>query len=135
MCLCIKFEVIWTNQNRVMGKRSWRIFYYCPPGWALLSPCIIRDASSEQETSIFSRDFDGSSSIVSMWFACSSQERISNRETTHLVYYTVYYTVYSLYRFRWQRRCVGPNIAAAQFHNPSRCTSNHRLKGKCCQFT
>ena len=23
-----KFEVIWTNENRVMGKRSWRIFYY-----------------------------------------------------------------------------------------------------------
>ena len=27
-CLCTKFEVIWTNQNRVIGRRSWRIFYY-----------------------------------------------------------------------------------------------------------
>ena len=28
VCLYTKFEVIWTNENRVMGKRSWRIFYY-----------------------------------------------------------------------------------------------------------
>ena len=27
-CLCTKFEVIWTNENRVMGQRSWRFFYY-----------------------------------------------------------------------------------------------------------
>ena len=30
----------------------------------------------------FSRDFDGINSIVSMWFACSSQERILNRQLT-----------------------------------------------------
>ena len=28
MCLCTKFEVIWTYENRVMGKRSWTFFYY-----------------------------------------------------------------------------------------------------------
>ena len=27
-CLCTKFRVICTNENRVRGKRSWRIFYY-----------------------------------------------------------------------------------------------------------
>ena len=26
MCLCTKFEVIWTNKKRVMGQRSRRIF-------------------------------------------------------------------------------------------------------------
>ena len=28
VCLCTKFEVIYTNEHRVMGQRSWRIFYY-----------------------------------------------------------------------------------------------------------
>ena len=27
-CLCTKFEVVWINENRVMGQRSWTIFYY-----------------------------------------------------------------------------------------------------------
>ena len=27
-CLCTKFEVIWINENRVMGQRSSRIFCY-----------------------------------------------------------------------------------------------------------
>ena len=26
-CLCTKFELIWINENRVTGQRSWRIFY------------------------------------------------------------------------------------------------------------
>ena len=26
--LCNKFEVIWTNGNRVMGQRSWKVFGY-----------------------------------------------------------------------------------------------------------
>ena len=50
-CLCTKFEVIWTNENRVTGKRSWRIFYYviwengleafsCPPSWLPQYKCM-----------------------------------------------------------------------------------------------
>ena len=66
---------------------------YCPP------TLFEMRVQSKKFSSIFSRDFDGISSIVSMWLACSSEERISNRETTHLVYYTVYYTVY---RFGWR---------------------------------
>ena len=27
-CLCTKFELIWTNENRVMGQKSWEILYY-----------------------------------------------------------------------------------------------------------
>ena len=26
--LCTKSEVIWTNENRVIGQKSWLIFYY-----------------------------------------------------------------------------------------------------------
>ena len=39
MCLCTKFEVIWTNENKVTGKRSWRIFYYViwEMGWGAFS--------------------------------------------------------------------------------------------------
>ena len=44
MCLCTKFEVIWTNENRIMSQRDRVIFYYiiyenglldilCPPTW------------------------------------------------------------------------------------------------------
>ena len=28
MCPCTKFEVIWTNENRAIGQRNWRIFNY-----------------------------------------------------------------------------------------------------------
>ena len=28
ICLCTEFEVIWTNENRVMGQRNWRISSY-----------------------------------------------------------------------------------------------------------
>ena len=49
MCLCSKFEVIWTNENRGMEKRSWRMFYYvvqenglgafsCPPSRVFSRP-------------------------------------------------------------------------------------------------
>ena len=43
-CRGTKVEVVWMNENRVMGQRSWRTFYYvawesglvgilCPPTW------------------------------------------------------------------------------------------------------
>ena len=60
---------------------------------------------SKKFSSTFSRDFDGINSIVSTWFACSSQERNSNRQLT------------------WY--CI--NIAVAQFYNPSRCAAKTSL--------
>ena len=51
-CLCTKFRVFWINEIRVMGQRSWRIFYhviwemgwwafFCPSTWLLQSKCIM----------------------------------------------------------------------------------------------
>ena len=28
MCLCTRLEVVWININRVMGQRTWKIFYH-----------------------------------------------------------------------------------------------------------
>ena len=45
-CLCTKFEVIWTNESRVMGQKNFGDFenglvcIICPPTWLLQYKCI-----------------------------------------------------------------------------------------------
>ena len=98
---------------------------YCPP------PALFEmRVQSKKFPSTFSRDFERINSIVLMWFACSSQKRIGTDNPRGILGRIQVWLAPGV--------CWGVSshqiIAAAQFHNPSRCTAKHR-KGKCRQFT
>ena len=48
MCLHAKFEVVWTNENRVTGKKSWRIFHKVTAN-DLISALSLKSASLESK--------------------------------------------------------------------------------------
>ena len=75
---------------------------------------------SKKFSSTFLRDFDGINSIVSTWFARSSQERNSNRQLT-------WYTRQDAAPGVCWGCVIASNIAVAQFHNPSRCAAKTSL--------
>ena len=77
---------------------------YCPPP-ALFGMRV----QSKKFSSTFSDDFDGINSIVSMWFACTSQEHNSNRQLT-------WYTRQGMAPGVCWGCVVASNIAVAQFH-------------------
>ena len=75
-CIMLLFAAIFMLQNSLVVAHPGGL--YCPPPTALFEMRV----QSKKFSSTFSRDFDAINSIVSTWFACSSEECIWNRQLT-----------------------------------------------------